>query len=248
MNRKHTASGRISYKLLSPHVPFAPSRCPFFYGWIILFVGAAGVLMSAPGQTIGVSAFTDLLVRDLGVSQTNLSLAYLLGTLASSFALSPAGRAYDRYGARFMGPLVAAVLGGVLVGLSLIPEILGFLHAFIPGLRPIPTAFVLLSLGFFVLRFSGQGVLSLVSRNMVLKWFELRRGFANAIVGVATTILGRISGFVMGWSVAGSALGPYIFSLSLDLFGAYRLVSGLTVVVVAGLLLFSPFANRPEAP
>lgn len=434
-----------------PHTPFAPSGFPFFYGWVILIVGAVGVLMSAPGQTIGVSAFTDLLIRDLGISQTNLSLAYLLGTLASSFILSHAGRAYDRYGARLMGTFVAVALGGVLIGLSLIPEIVNFLYDLFPGLQPVPTAFVLISLGFFMLRFSGQGVLSLVSRNMVLKWFELRRGFANAIVGVATTVgfsaspiifnsminqwgwqgtwrvlgviialpfacvflllardnprecgllpdgglklrrtsnapeaypsadftlrqsqktlpfwvflgiitaasmyftgltfnivsvfeevgrtrtqaisiflpssiialslnlvagwvcdhirikylvmlqgigilmsaisivslnnpgmvslliignginsgmfgivsavpwprfygvthLGRISGFVMGWSVAGSALGPYIFSLSLDFFGTYRVVSVLTAVLVAGLLLFSPFANRPEAP
>ncbi len=125
--------------------------------------------MSAPGQTIGVSAFTDLLIRDLGVSQTNLSLAYLLGTLASS-CLSSVGRAYDRYGRGSCATiLVAAVLGGVLVGLSLIPRSLVFCTFFSLDCERFPVPLSLLSLGFFMLRFSGQGVLSLVSRNMVLK-------------------------------------------------------------------------------
>jgi MFS family permease len=350
-----------------------------------------------------------------------------------------------------MGSIIAIALGSVLFGLSLLPEIISFLHNMFSGLRATPTAFVLISLGFFMLRFFGQGALALVSRNMVLKWFERRRGFANALVGAATTLgfsasplifnsmidqwgwqatwrllgiiialpfaavfllfardnphecgllpdggmqsrrhsdapetqpsvsftlrqaqrtlpfwiflgiitvasmyltgltfnivsvfeaagrsrtqaisiflpasiialsltlgagwlcdhirfkylamlqglgilistiavlflsepgmlalliigngiisgmfgiviavpwprffglahLGRISGFVAGWAVAGSALGPYAFSLCLDFFGSYGGISILTALSAIGLLLFSPFANRPEAP
>ena len=62
------------------------------------------------------------------------------------------------------------------------------------------------------------------------------------------THLGRISGFVIGWSVAGSALGPYAFSLCLDFFGSYGGISILTALSTIGLLVFSPFANRPKAP
>lgn len=451
MSRTSTTSARISLLRLPPHSPFAPSGVPIFYGWIVLGLGSIGVMMSAPGQTIGVSAFTDFLVRDLGISPTNLSLAYLIGTLLSSLVLPFAGRAYDRYGARLMGVVVAIALGGALCGLSLIPEALGVMSAIVPAVPSVPAAFILLCAGFFLLRFFGQGALTLVSRNMVLKWFERRRGLANSLVGAATTLgfsasplifnsmiqpwgwqatwrviglmvgvpfaalflllardnpqecgllpdggagakaasrapeahpsaefslrqaqktlpfwvflgiitvaamyftgltfnivaifreagrtrmeamslflpssvialalnlgggwisdhirfkylamlqavgmlmctaavlflhqpgmllllivgnginsgmfgivvavpwprfyglthLGRISGFVAGWSVAGSALGPYLFNLCLDLFGSYAGVSILTAVSVLGLLLLSPFANRPEAP
>jgi len=43
--------------------PFSPARLPFFYGWIILFAGIIGMLMSVPGQTVGVSAFTEDLLK-----------------------------------------------------------------------------------------------------------------------------------------------------------------------------------------
>jgi len=414
-------------------------------------MGTLGVLMSAPGQTVGVSPFTDFLIRDLGIHRTNLSLAYLLGTLASSLTLSRAGRAYDVHGARLVGTIVTVGLGLVLVLLSLVPEAITVVGRVIPAVPAVPMAFVILSLGFFLLRFFGQGVLSLVARNMVLKWFEQRRGLANALVGVATTVgfssspvifnamigsygwqqawrimgvvvgipfaaaffllardnprecglepdggvrparkrvapestpsaqftlgqaqrtltfwvlvgiitlasmyftgltfnivsvfaeagmtrtqavaiflpssvialalnlvggwisdhiklkylvmlqgagmvvstvavlflstpatvlaliigngvnsgmfgivlnvpwprffgtinLGRISGFAMGWSVAGSAVGPYLFSLSLDSFGSYGAVSLITGIIAAVILVFTPFANRPAAP
>ena len=220
---------------LPPHAPFAPYGSPIFYGWIILLLGAVGVVMSSPGQTIGVSAFTDLLVRDLGVSPTNLSLAYLIGTLASSFILPYAGRAYDLYGARLMGVLVAVALGGVLIGLSLLPEIVRFLHNLLPGLRFVPTAFALLSLGFFMLRFFGQGALTLVSRNMVLKWFERRRGFANSIVGAATTL--------------GFSASPLIFNSMIDQWGwqaTWRLLGIIIALPFAAVFLLLARDNPHE--
>ena len=60
--------------------PFPPSRLPFFYGWVILLAGTIGILMSIPGQTMGVSVFTENLLRDLAINRNNLSLAYLVGT------------------------------------------------------------------------------------------------------------------------------------------------------------------------
>ncbi|MFW6289211.1 MAG: MFS transporter, partial [Spirochaetota bacterium] len=80
-------------------VPFEPARFPFFYGWVLLGSGTIGLLMSAPGQTVGVSVFTDPLMEALGLTRSLLSLGYLVGTLASALLLSRAGRLYDRYGA-----------------------------------------------------------------------------------------------------------------------------------------------------
>ncbi len=70
------------------NIPFSPSKFPFFYGWIILAAGAVGVVMSIPGQTMGVSVFTDRLIDSLKISRLNLSLAYMIGTLSSSLLLS----------------------------------------------------------------------------------------------------------------------------------------------------------------
>ncbi|MDA3951164.1 MAG: hypothetical protein PF508_18295, partial [Spirochaeta sp.] len=145
---------------LPPHIPFAPTSGRFFYGWIILALGTLGVLMSTPGQTVGVSPFTDFLIRDLGISRTSLSLAYLIGTLSSSFTLTHAGHAYDVHGARLVGTVVAIALGLVLLMLSVIPQTVAVLQHLFTGLPATGTAFVLVTIGFFFLRFFGQGVLA----------------------------------------------------------------------------------------
>ena len=142
----------------------------------MLAAGTIGVLMSVPGQTIGVSVFTDFLLEALGLERLQLSLAYLLGTLAGAALLYFAGRLYDRWGARAMAVSAAAILGAVLWSLSALEVRAG-------GIR----AMAYITLAFFALRFAGQGVLTMVSRNMVMKWFDRRRGLANAFLGVATS-------------------------------------------------------------
>ena len=43
---------------------------------------------------------------------------------------------------------------------------------------------VFLMLGFFGIRFFGQGILTMTSRNMLMKWFVKRRGLVNGIMGI----------------------------------------------------------------
>ncbi len=71
--------------------PFPVSKFPFFYGWVILAAGTIGILMSIPGQTMGVSVFTESLLSDLQINRNNLSLAYLVGTLGSGLIITRAG-------------------------------------------------------------------------------------------------------------------------------------------------------------
>ena len=66
-------------------------KFPFFYGWIIVAASAFGMIFSVPGQTIGVSVFTDYLIEALGLSRDQLSLAYMIGTLSSASILSFSG-------------------------------------------------------------------------------------------------------------------------------------------------------------
>ena len=66
-----------------PEQPFRPSALPFYYGWVVLAVSTVGLVMSAPGQTIGVAVFTEDLLSVTGLSRLQLSNAYLIGTLAS---------------------------------------------------------------------------------------------------------------------------------------------------------------------
>ena len=211
-----------------------PARFPFFYGWIVLGAGTLGVLMSAPGQTVGVSVFTDSLIEALGLSRSALSLGYTIGTLASASLLSYAGRLYDRHGARIVATLAAAGLAATLVYLSFSAEIAGaFTRTATDAVRS-AVAFAVVTLGFFFVRLTGQGVLTIASRNMVLEWFEARRGLANAIMGVSVSF---------GFSYA-----PRIFDATLNAFswqGAWRIIA----VAMGVFALFAAFLFRdtPEA-
>lgn len=165
-------------------LPFEARRCPFFYGWAIVFLGALGFLMSAPGQTYGVSPFTDSLIAALGLTRVQLSTAYMIGTIASSLLLTPAGRLYDRLGARVVASLAAVLLGVVLVVLSRCDYVARGVSSVLTGVPESTVAFVVLSGCFFLLRFSGQGVLAMASRNMVMKWFDRHRGLVAGISGM----------------------------------------------------------------
>ena len=98
-----------------PDWPFAPRRFPVFYGWIVFVVSTLGILASIPGQTMGMAVFTEPLMDALGLSRTQLSLAYMFGTIGSSMFLTRAGRLYDRVGGRALIVASSLSLGVTLI-------------------------------------------------------------------------------------------------------------------------------------
>ena len=210
-----------------------PKQFPFFYGYIILIVGAIGGIMSAPGQTVGVSVFTDHLIEALGLSRVSLSWTYMIGTTASAFLLTYGGKMYDKYGARVIAPIAGLGLGIFLVLLTSVDKIAKGIFNIVQA--PISTiTFALLIIGFLGIRFFGQGLLTMVSRNMVMKWFDKKRGLASAIFGIS---------LVLGFSVA-----PKIFSSLINIYD-WRITWQLTAIVVGVIFLFFSwvfFRDNPQ--
>jgi len=134
--------------------PFAPARFPVFYGWAIVVFGTVGVLMSVPGQTMGVSVFTDSLLGALGLSRDQLSMAYMCGTLGSACLLPYAGKLYDRLGSRAMAVIASLSLALVLIALSRSDVLARYVSGRLGIAAPI-TAYAVIMLGFFALRFWG---------------------------------------------------------------------------------------------
>ncbi|VGO16753.1 hypothetical protein PDESU_05345 [Pontiella desulfatans] len=213
-------------------IPFSPARWPFFYGWMILFWGIVGIILSVPGQTTGVSAFIEPLIKGLGIGRFEISVAYMVGTFSSSFLLTPAGKLFDRIGARWMAFVSCSSLGFVLLLLSQTDHIADGLATLLPeqiGLIG------LLSFLFFLLRLSGQGVLTMASRNMVMKWFNHHRGLASGISGAAVSF--------------GFSITPTIFSGMIGLHGwsGTWLMLGILLILVFAPLLLIFFRDHPEA-
>ena len=203
--------------------PFDPRRLPFYYGWVILVVGTIGFAASVPGQTIGVSVFTDELTDATTLSRLELSIAYLIGTGSSGVLLPRAGRLLDRYGARAIA--FAAVLGlaATLVGLSLV------------GPMGTVVGMATMSVGFGFLRLTGQGLLTLASRTMISQWFEARRGLVSSI-----------SAAVQSFAFA-AAPAFFLWLIALDDFRTAWRVMAVALVVGMGSIIVVFFRSTPES-
>jgi MFS family permease len=192
-----------------------------------------GVIMSVPGQTMGVSVFTDSLISALGLTRDQLSTAYMFGTVGSAFLMPFAGRMYDRLGSRVMAVVASVCLAGALVILS-VSDRVAQLVSLSSGLAGAAAGFGVVVLAFLALRFWGQGVLTLTSNNMVSKWFHRYRGFANGITGILTAL-----GFSIAPLLLDGLIGQYGWR------GAWLLMAAILTFIFAPLAL-ALFRDNPE--
>ncbi|MRT93619.1 nitrate/nitrite transporter [Ancylomarina sp. 16SWW S1-10-2] len=215
-----------------PNRPFAPSKFPVFYGWMAMFAATVGVICSIPGQTIGVSVFTDYLIDALQLSRDALSSAYLIGTAMSSLFLTKAGKIYDKFGARFTAILAACTLTITLVLFSISDQMTESISSW-TNISFSAISFILVSALFFLLRFSGQGVMTLASRNMLMKWFKKNRGLANSISSAIQSF---------GFAVAPLFVAGLIHST--DWSSAYLIMAGIIFCFIIFAYIF--YRDNPE--
>ncbi len=152
-------------------LPSSSTRPRAFTGWRILALAVVTGAMTGPGQTIGVSVFIDPIIEHLDLSRSQVSTAYLIGTMTAALGLPIVGQRIDRHGVRIAMTAIGIAFALALVGMA---GVLGF---------------VTLTLGFVAIRLFGQGSLSLVSTVAVTHWFDRWRGTALGIFATGTGIL-----------------------------------------------------------
>lgn len=184
----------LSYSL-SPDWPFRVRRLPFFYGWVVWVFSTLGFLFSVPGQTMGMAVFTDPFIEVLGLTRTQLSLAYLMGTVSSALFLTQAGRWYDRIGGRLMVAVSSFALGVMVAYISFADQLSSWLGG------SVAVTFVVILLGYFGVRFFGQGVLTSSSRNVLLMWFVKRRGLVSGVRGVFVSLGFSLAPLLLAWLI-----------------------------------------------
>lgn len=198
---------------------------PVHYGWIIAIAGCAGMVASVPGQTIGINVFNEKLIVALSLSRTEVSAAYLVGTAASGFLLPVAGSLFDRLGARRMIALAALGLGLSLVYMSQVDRLAQLVSSgFAGGQSAFWIRAATLTLGFFLLRFWGQGVVMMTSRNMIGKWWEAHRGKVFSVGGIAVAVC--------------FSLAPKGFDSLIDSVGWREAWGMMALLMVPGFLVF----------
>jgi hypothetical protein len=184
--------------------------------WATL-VAAAGVLsvMTAPGQTAGLSVFTDPLISELDISRTGISASYFFGTIAGAAAQPFVGRALDRFGARSVTIAIGVLFASVLLALSVVGDILG------------------LTAGFVGVRMLGQGALSLAATTAVARAITRHRGLALGI----TSAIGSA-----GISLAPVGLERLISAVGI--YDAWRWEAVIVAAVVIPLAFILPRRDR----
>lgn len=209
-----------------------PQAFPFYYGFVVIVFGTIGGLASIPGQTIGVSTFTDPVKDALGLTRFYFSVAYMIGTFLSSLVLTYAGKLYDRYGATITAAISILMLSTTLLLCSLSQTITDFIFQIL-NFQSWIIPFILMSILFAMLRFSGQGVLMMVSRNMMMKWFDRLRGRMNAISSISVSF---------GFSISPLLIDGLIESNGWQ--GAWRAMAAILLIVLVMVILF--FKDNPE--
>ena len=228
-----TESSGMSHRLRGDW-PFPARKTPFFYGWVIAVISTLGFLFSVPGQTMGMAVFADAFIEITGLSRTELSLAYMLGTISSALFLTRAGRFYDEYGPRLVLVSASLLLGASVIFISLVDVISLWLTDLL-GINTIAVTFCLMVVGYFGVRFSGQGVMTSASRNMLLVWFERKRGLVSGVRGVIVSL--------------GFSLAPLVLAVLIDVWEWRAALWWLAVVVGPGfaLLCLLLIRDKPES-
>jgi len=141
-------------------------RGSLFYGWIMLPVTTIGLFCSAPGQSFGVQPFKELFSSSLALSRSEVSGAYMVGTLIAALPMTYIGWCMDRFGARRTMMVVITLLALACIWLSQ------------------ATGLVTLLIGFMLVRMFGQGSLTLLNFNTIAMWFHRRLGLVNALMSM----------------------------------------------------------------
>lgn len=194
--------------------PSSPRR--WFPGYTVAAVATTAQILTAPGQTVLLSLLNLPLRAEFGLDGLSINVAYTLATITASLPLVLVGRIADRVGPR-------KTMAAVALSFGLACMFIASIHSL--------TA---MCLGFFLLRFLGQGSLSLVSHHAVAMWFHRRLG---TLTGLMTVVL------FAAWAPL-----PAVTQWSIETFGwrsTWTLFGGVVAVVVGSTAL-TLLQDRPE--
>lgn len=165
--------------------------------------GLSLTFLSSFGQTFFISLFNESVRSDFALSHGEVGGAYSLATLASGFTLAWVGKRLDSTDLRRFTAALCVALAAASFGMAL------------------AAGAVSLVLAFFLLRLTGQGLLSHTSLTSMSRYFDVGRGKAMSIAGLGYPL--------------GEAVLPLLAVFAIGALGWRQtwLVVGLFMVIVA---------------
>lgn len=189
---------------------------PFFYGWLVLGVGALGAFVATSIAGVVLGGVQGLIVEDTGWQRSTIGLAAAVGVWGSGLAAPVLGRLADRYGPRLLMPLGTFVLGIALFGLGEIHSVwLFFLFTVLARTLSQPL------------------LIGVVPRTVAVNFFRRHRNTALALIGMFRPLSGAV---LIQIIVA--------ISLAYDWRMAFQCVGILSLMITLPMLLM--IRRRPE--
>lgn len=188
-----------------------PSRQPLLWWALIVAAGSMLTAMTFPGQTAGLSPFTDPLIDSLDIDRTAISLSYLIATLTGALTMPILGRLLDKYGAKRAILVIGVLLMTVVFLASFITEIIGLTASYVG------------------LRMTGQGALSLAATTLIARTITHKPGLALGIVGAVGSA---------GISLA--PVGVERLIAFTDIATAWRIEAALVAIIVLPIAFLLP--------
>lgn len=182
--------------------------------------GLTLTFLSSFGQTFFIALFNDSIRTEFGLSHSSIGGYYSLATLASGLTIAWLGRALDTVDLRIFTAATCVALA---------------IAAF--GMAWVPSAILLIGV-FFLLRLTGQGLLSHTALTSMARYFDESRGKAMSVAGLgyplgeavlpllAVSLMGAV-----GWRVVWFMIGAVMVVIALPL--TLVLLRGHTVRHVA---------------
>lgn len=191
-------------------------RETLYYGWVMAAATMVTGICTSPGQTYGISSFNSSFREALSLSDTQLTGAYMLGTLLAALPQTYIGALFDRYGGKRTLTGVALVFGGACFATSRV------------------TGVVTLFGCFLLLRMCGQGAMGLIAQNTDAMWFHKRLGTVTGMKRVGSAAAFGVVPAANVWLISHFGWRA-----------AYAVLGGI-VWLVMGAILLLVFIDRPE--
>ncbi len=182
-------------------------RTPFFYGWLVLGVGALGAFVATSIAGVVLGGIQSFIVEETGWSRSAIGLAAAAGVWGSGLLAPFIGRLADRYGPRCLMPLGTLLLGIGLFALG--------------GARVMGSFFLVAVLT----RAMSQPILiGVVPQTIAVSFFRRKRNIALALTGLFRPVSGAILiqlisviSSVYSWRTAFRCLGMLSVLLTLPM-------------------------------
>lgn len=170
--------------------------------WRLLLFGVLCTFLSGPGQTFFISQFTPYIAEDLGFGPATLGALYMVATMGAALMMSYAGQYIDHVDlGRFL------LLVGVVLAIAC-------------GVTALANGVVVLTIGFLLLRLTGQGLMGHIGVTATARYYDRRRGRALAIVSsgfplaeAVMPLFGATLIVLVGWRFAYGITGLAAFAL-----------------------------------